>query len=146
MPNILHRVGIQSSAEKVYNAISSPNGLSNWWLVGTRGEKRVGGMLHFSPRGGGFKMKITGLRPGKCVKWKCVEGPKEWVGTEICFDLKHKEKQTFVLFTHAKWKKESEFMHHCSTKWATFLLSLKYLLEREEGRPHPFDVKISIGD
>ncbi|MFI5390842.1 MAG: SRPBCC domain-containing protein [Bacteriovoracales bacterium] len=146
MPNILHRVGIHISPEKVYKAISSPDGLSNWWLTGTIGENRVGGILHFSPKGGSFKMKITDLKPRKRVKWKCVEGPKEWVGTEICYDLKYKDKQTFVLFTHAKWKKESEFMHHCSTKWATFLLSLKYLLERDEGRPHPFDVKISIDD
>jgi hypothetical protein len=39
-----------------------------------------------------------------------------------------------------------EFMHHCSTKWATFLLSLKDWLERAEGRPAPYDVKIHAGD
>ncbi|HYL91584.1 MAG TPA: SRPBCC domain-containing protein, partial [Alphaproteobacteria bacterium] len=74
------------------------------------------------------------------------EGPKEWVGTEITFRLVHKDGQTFVLFTHANWKEVIEFMHHCSTKWATFLLSLKNLLERDEGRPLPFDVKIHVGD
>jgi len=35
---------------------------------------------------------------------------------------------------------------HCSTKWATFLLSLKDWLERDEGRPVPYDVKIHVGD
>ena len=28
-------------------------------------------------------------------------------------------------------------MHHCGTKWAVFLMSLKNWIEREEGRPHP---------
>jgi len=35
-----------------------------------------------------------------------------------------------------------EFMHHCSTKWAVFLMSLKSLLETGKGAPAPDDVKI----
>jgi len=35
-------------------------------------------------------------------------------------------------------------MHHCSTKWATFLLSLKDYVERGEGRPEPRDTKIAV--
>jgi hypothetical protein len=33
-----------------------------------------------------------------------------------------------------------------STKWAVFLLSLRDWLERGEGRPDPYDVKIHVGD
>ena len=39
-----------------------------------------------------------------------------------------------------------EFMHHCSTKWAVFLLGLRNWVERGEGRPHPQDVKNHPGD
>jgi hypothetical protein len=35
-------------------------------------------------------------------------------------------------------------MHHCSTKWATFLLSLKDYVEQGEGRPEPRDTKIAV--
>jgi hypothetical protein len=31
------------------------------------------------------------------------------------------------VFKHANWKEPVEFMHHCSTKWATFLLNLRDL-------------------
>jgi hypothetical protein len=51
-----------------------------------------------------------------------------------------------VLFTHAGWREPVEFMHHCSTKWAVFLLSLKDWIERSEGRPHPYDIKLHPGD
>ena len=68
------------------------------------------------------------------------------VGTDLTFQLKAKKDETVLLFTHAKWKKPTEFMYHCSTKWATFLLSLKNWLERDEGRPAPYDVKIGVGD
>jgi hypothetical protein len=54
------------------------------------------------------------------------------------------ERGADLLFTHAKWKEPVEFMHHCSTKWATFLLSLRDLLEKSEGRPLPRDLKIDV--
>jgi hypothetical protein len=33
-------------------------------------------------------------------------------------------------------------MHHCSTKWGVFLMSLKSLLETGKGAPAPNDIKI----
>ena len=37
-------------------------------------------------------------------------------------------------------------MHHCSTKWATFLMSLKSLVETGTGAPSPHDVHIAYPD
>ena len=91
-------------------------------------------------------MKVVEALPGRLVRWQCVGGPEEWVGTEVRFDLSWKEGQTFILFKHANWKAPVEFMHHCSTKWATFLLSLRDLLEAANGHPVPHDLKIHVGD
>jgi hypothetical protein len=33
-------------------------------------------------------------------------------------------------------------MHHCSTKWGVFLISLKLLLETGKGAAHPNDIKL----
>jgi uncharacterized protein YndB with AHSA1/START domain len=142
MADIRHRVGIKAAPGKVYEAISTIDGLRHWWIAETAGETKRGGVILF----GFTDMKVVTLRRNKLVKWKCVRGPKEWVGTDITFELKYKDNQTFVIFTHANWKKPVEFMHHCSTKWATFLLSMKDWLERSEGRPVPYDVKIHVGD
>jgi hypothetical protein len=51
-----------------------------------------------------------------------------------------------VLFEHRGWKEPSEFMHRCSTKWATFLMSCKQLLENGKDAPYPEDVHISESD
>jgi hypothetical protein len=69
-------------------------------------------------------MKGTESKPGEVVKWQCVGGPEEWVGTEVTFRLKRKDGHAVVLFTHALWREPVEFMHHCSTKWAVFMLRL----------------------
>jgi len=142
MPDILHRVGIKSTPKKVFEAISTVEGLSHWWITDTSGDARQGGIILF----GFADMKVMESKSNKLVKWKCVRGPKEWVGTELTFQLKPKQGQTFVLFRHSNWKGPVEFMYHCSTKWAVFLLSLKDWLEREEGRPYPYDIKIHVGD
>ena len=49
---------------------------------------------------------------------------------------------TVVLFAQRGWKEPVEFMHFCSTKWATYLLSLKSLCETGTGTPYPDDVNI----
>ena len=32
-------------------------------------------------------MWVAGLVPGEPVVWECVDGPGEWVGTTITFDI-----------------------------------------------------------
>ena len=59
------------------------------------------------------------------------------------WDLRQDGDYTIVLFKHEGWREPVEFMHHCSTKWGTFLMSLKQLLETGEGAPDPRDVQIS---
>ena len=83
------------------------------------------------------------LSPPKRVVWATVEEPDEWVGTTVSFDIEQDGDFTIILFEHRGWKEPSEFMHHCSTKWATFLMSLKELLETGTGAPSPRDLAIS---
>jgi uncharacterized protein YndB with AHSA1/START domain len=142
MPDILHRIGIKAAPAKVFAALTTIDGLRHWWTTETKGNARAGGTIDF----GFCRMKVAEARRGRCVRWKCTGGPGEWMGTEVTFQLKPRAGQTFVLFTHAGWKRPVEFMHHCSTKWAVFLLSLRDWLERGGGRPAPYDLKIHVGD
>jgi len=148
MVDILHRVGIKSSVDEVYKALATREGLAAWWTNNTQGESKVGGELRFrfSAGGsdiGGFDMKVLELYPAKTVLWQVVDGPAEWIGTKVNFDLKQAGDYAIVLFKHQGWKEPVEFMHHCSTKWATYLLSLKSLVEIGKGAPNPNDPRIS---
>ena len=143
MADILHKVGIKSSSpDDVYGALATVEGLSGWWTRDTRGESKVGGVMQFRFGTGGFDMKVRELGPAKRVLWQVIDGPEEWVGTKISFDLKQNDDWTIVLFKHEVWKEPVEFMHHCSTKWAVFLLSLKSLLETGKGAPWPNEIKL----
>jgi Activator of Hsp90 ATPase homolog 1-like protein len=151
MVDILHRVGIKAPADEVFKALTTREGLAGWWTNDTQADTQVGGSLQFrfSADGselGGFDMKVLELQPAKRVLWQVVGGPEEWIGTTIRWDLGQDGEYCIVLFKHQGWKEPVEFMHHCSTKWASYLMSLKALAETGKGAPNPNDVRIHIRD
>ena len=143
MPDILHRIGIKSlSLDDAYKALTTLEGLSAWW-TNTQGESKVGGVLQFRFGADGFfDMKVLELHPAKRVLWEVIDGPEEWIGTKISWELKQEGDYTIILFKHQGWKEPVESMHHCSTKWGVFMMSLKSLLETGKGAPYPNDIKI----
>lgn len=148
MADIIHRIGIRAPATKVYEALSSVAGLAGWWTEHAEGDARVGGRIDFHFRRqtgeliGQMAMEVRALTPGTEVRWRCVDGPAEWIGTDITFELSQQDGQTIVLFGHRNWREAIEFTSHCSMKWATFLLSLRELVETGRGKPSPHDLKI----
>ena len=144
MLDILHRVGLRTaSPEKVYDALTTVDGLAAWWTDDTTGSSEVGGVLEFRFPVGGFDMEVLDRRAPEHVAWKVVGGPEEWIGTTVEWDLRQDGEWTVVLFGHRGWAQPGEFMHHCSTKWGSFLLSLKAMVETGVGAPAPNDVRIS---
>jgi uncharacterized protein YndB with AHSA1/START domain len=143
MPDILHRVAVKSSPNDAYKALATQEGLADWWTADTKGDFGVGGVIvfRFGDRGH-IDMKVLELQPGRRVAWEVVGGPAEWIGSKVGFDLAPEDDFTVVRFKHQGWKEPSEFMHHCSTKWATFLMSLKSLVETGRGAAYPNDVRI----
>ena len=148
MADIIHRIGIKSPAAKVYKALSTLKGLANWWTEEVDGDERVGGKIEFRFRTkageelGKMVMEVQELNPDKNVQWRCVEGPDEWVDTNITFQLSQVDDQTIIIFGHRNWREAVEFMAHCSMKWAVFLLSLREYVETGKGKPSPNDLKI----
>lgn len=148
MVDILHRIGIKSSVDAVYRALTTRTGLAAWWTGNTQGDAAAGGALSFRFSAGdveigGFDMRVLELEPDRSVLWQVVDGPAEWIGTRIRFDLQQSGDHAIVLFKHLGWKEPVEFMHHCSTKWAIYLISLKSLVETGKGTPNPHDPHIS---
>ena len=145
--DILHRVGVKtSSPDEVYDALTTVDGLAGWWTDDTTGDAAVGGVIEFRFPPGGFDMEVVDQRPAERVTWKVVDGPEEWVGTTVDWRLRRDGDYTVVLFSHQGWREPVEFMHHCSTKWATYLMSLKSLVETGEGAPAPRDVHVAFPD
>lgn len=147
MIDIIHRIGIRAPVADVYQAIASIDGVAGWWTRETTGEAKIGGVIHvrFRDRGvlkGEMDLEVVEQKPGEEVRWRVTAGPPEWIGTDVTFSLSQQEEYTVLLFGHRNWREAVEFTAHCSMKWATFLLSLRQLVENGEGSPSPDDLKI----
>ena len=143
MNAINHRVGIKASPEKIYELLTTDNGLSKWWTNDVSGAAEVGSIIEFRFGGGGPDFMVSELIPNELVRWKHSGSmPEAWMGTEILFKVIKEDEQTFVNFSHSDWKESTDFMAHCSMKWAVFMLSLKDVAETGKGRPFPDDIQI----
>jgi Activator of Hsp90 ATPase homolog 1-like protein len=143
MEEIRHRVGIQAARAEVLAKLTTIEGLASWWTRDVVGDPGVGGELQFFFGGpeASFVAAVVEVT-GERVVWRGVAGPAEWVDGLITFDLEENGDETVLKFTQS-WREPVDFMFHCSTKWAFFLLGLKASLEGGNGTPFPGELQIS---
>ena len=136
MAEIIHLFTINSTKEKVYEAITTQEGLSNWWTEDTIAKPEVDSVAEFR-FGDRYlnKMRVTNLVENQLVEWECIEGDKEWIGTTFLFDLEEKDSTTILRFSHNNWKEETDFFASCNFNWGYYLNSLKQYCETGEGTP-----------
>jgi uncharacterized protein YndB with AHSA1/START domain len=142
MASINHKIGVNTGVESVLETLTTPEGLSKWWTREVGGGFGVGEVIEFRFNGNGPDMKVIKIANNH-VEWKCIAGPEEWINTHIIFRVEETDEEVLIYFSHEGWASISEFHHHCSMKWAVFLLSLKNYLEEGEGQPFPNDVHIN---
>jgi uncharacterized protein YndB with AHSA1/START domain len=148
MYEIRHRIGVEAPVQEVYDAIATAEGTRRWWTedVTLTGGPGVGGELTFGFGGDRIvTMVLTELAPPTKIVWRCTAGPAEWIGGTFTFELKgdDTDAETVVLFTNSGWREPVEFMHHCSTAWAYYLLSLKHDVGGGKGTPWPGNEPVS---
>ena len=88
-------------------------------------------------------MKVLDLRPAERVLWQVVEGPAEWIGTKVSFDLKQEGEYSIVLFKHRAGRSRWSSCTTAARSGRSYLMSLKALVETGKGAASPDDVQIS---
>ena len=142
MTDIVHRININASSEKVFQAVSTVDGLKGWWTSHVEGQSQEGKQLTFRFPDSGPVMEVLELTPNEFVKWKCVDGVDDWKNTIITFELEDQEGKTDLFFAQSGWEEQSSFFALCNTKWAVFMLSLKEFCESGQGRPFPNNIPV----
>jgi uncharacterized protein YndB with AHSA1/START domain len=138
---------IDIPTQKVYDAITTKKGLTNWWTEEVEIFLHIGGIatFHFG-EDTHMVMKIAKLVPNKEVVWKCVEQHSpgsdlqeinEWVGTTIRFSIADDTNGNVKLsFTHEGLTSELVCYENCKNEWDAVLDSLEKYLKTGNGKPH----------
>lgn len=160
MPDIHQEVVIHAPRDAVYSALTTEPGLSSWWTSGVTTSGVEGSVARFPFGESYFKeMRILQLQTPSLVRWRCVAGADEWVGTDLCFRLDQGDRTsllqahpeaagqigeqpgfsdgTILDFTHSGWRSDTPMFAECSYTWGQFLRSLKLFCETGVGRPSP---------
>jgi uncharacterized protein YndB with AHSA1/START domain len=142
MADIAHKITINAPRDQVFRALTTLDGLAGWWTSTVGGESALGKVLEFRFGEHASHMRVNDLDADRRVVWECTRSAPDWVGTQLTFDLSEEAGRTSLRFGHRGWQEAGDFFAHCSTKWATFLLSLRDYVETGAGRPFPRDVAI----
>ena len=138
MDKILHTVDISASPDVVFEALTSQEGLANWWTtqvqtgVGDSDDEIQFRMVEgFNPR-----MQVTVSEPGHLIRWRCVDGVDDWADDSFEFRLEERDGATVLFFTqHYTEEVDDETYGRYNFNWGFYLQSLCTYCEKGRGLP-----------
>ena len=137
MADILHDFPIRSPIARVFEAVSTPAGLDQWWTQRATGTPRPGAeyQLGFGPAYD-WRAEVSKCEPHHEFELRVVAADAEWLGTRVGFVLREEHAATQVRFYHAGWPGRSAHFRVSSFCWAMYLRILRRFLEVGETVPY----------
>ncbi|NKI33291.1 SRPBCC family protein [Croceivirga thetidis] len=135
---IYHDVLIKASTNEVFDAITLPEKLINWWPSKCAGKPRIGETYNFFfTEEYNWFGKVESIAENKSFHIKMTDADADWNPTTFGFDLSEQENGTMLNFSHKNWPKNNHHFRRSSYCWAILLKGLKSFLE--EGLIIPFE-------
>ncbi|HRX28615.1 MAG TPA: SRPBCC domain-containing protein [Saprospiraceae bacterium] len=130
---IFHSLDIRSSASKVYEAITDPKHLVNWWPLKCSGVPIVGQAynFYFSSEYDWYGMVIL-ANESEAFHIKMMDSDEDWKPTSFGFDLVDDGVKVQVDFWHTGWQDCNRHFKVTSFCWAVLLNGLKNYVEKGE--------------
>ncbi len=137
MADIYHDFYIGVPAERVFQALSNPAGLEQWWTKRSSGEMKEGGIyeLWFGPEYD-WRGRVTRWIPNSDFELELFQADKDWNGTRVGFHMEEHNGSTTVRFHHTGWLEMNEHYRISCFCWAMYLRILRRHLEHGETVPY----------
>ena len=137
MPDIFHDVPIKASAERVFRAVTTPEGLDTWWTKHATGTPRVGAeyTLGFGP-GYDWRATVTRCVPTSEFELLMTEAHPDWQNTCVSIRIEDRDGRTLVRFSHCGWPSANDHYRLSCNCWALYLRILRRSLEHGESVPY----------
>jgi uncharacterized protein YndB with AHSA1/START domain len=135
--NIYQDFPIRGSIDAVFHAISTPEGLDQWWTLRAAGQPRLGAEyeLWFGPEHD-WRATVTGCEPGVAFELKMGRSDDDWKGTMIGFELEQRSETVWTRFYHRGWPSANEHFRISTHCWAMYLRVLRRFIEHGETVPY----------
>ena len=136
--SIYHDFVIHASAKAVFDAITQPKHLNNWWPLTSSGTPEVGEVYNFNFTDAyNWYGKVTVCKNDTSFHIKMTDADPDWNPTTFGFDLKEDNHSVAVQFSHTRWPVCNHHFKRSSFCWAMLLNGLKNYVEK--GTIIPFE-------
>ena len=139
MPDILNDFPIKAPIGDVFRAVTSPQGLDEWWTKRSKGTPLLGSEyeLWFGPEYD-WRARVTKYSPPSVFELEMVGAGADWFGTRIGFELERAGAATQVRFYHHHlgWPEANEHYRISCHCWPMYLRILRRHLEHGESVPY----------
>jgi len=134
--DIVHSIDIETTPDRLYEAITKKAWLAGWWTPESNAEPKVGALneFRFGPETT-LMFRVAELEPARHVAWSSVQGPPDWKGTHVTFDITPKGDAVNLRFSHTGFAADYELFATFNYLWAQNIRSLKLFLETGTGEP-----------
>lgn len=130
MPDIIHLFPVNASPAKVYDTVSSPEGLDQWWTLKSEGRpsRNADYHLYFS-EAYSWRAIVAEAKAPNCFELKLTQAEDDWLGSRVRFDIEPKDNMSLVSFRHIGWREENEHFRTSCYCWAMYLRIMKRYIE-----------------
>jgi len=137
MPDIFHDFPIKAPIDRVFRAVSTPEGLDTWWTKRSAGTAQEGTEyeLWFAPEYD-WRAKVTRCVPDSEFEVEMTTADSDWTGSKVGFRLEPRDTFTWVRFHHTGWPTPNEHYRISNNCWAMYLRILRRSLEHGESVPY----------
>ena len=137
MADIYHSFPITASAPKVFEGMTTPQGLDAWWTLRAAGHPAEGAeyALYFGEKYD-WRAVVTRSVPGREFELRMTRSGPDWAGTRVGFQLIDKNGFVQVRFHHLGWPEANEHFRTSSYCWAMYLRLLRRYVESGELVPY----------
>ena len=137
MPDIFHDFPIKAPIDRVFRAVTTPEGLDTWWTKRSTGtpQKDREYELDFGP-GYKWRARVTRCLPNAEFEIEMVDADSDWMGTRVGIRLEPRDAGTWLRFSHIGWPSLNDHYRISCYCWAAYLRVLRRSLEHGESVPY----------
>lgn len=137
MKTILHAVHVHASPARVYEALTTREGLAGWWSTKVELDEGQGDVIRFTFHGDFHpQMKQTTLERDRKVRWQCVGGHPNWQDNTFSFTIEPRKSEALLTFVQEYARELADETYGVyNFNWGYYLNSLKLWCETGRGAP-----------
>jgi uncharacterized protein YndB with AHSA1/START domain len=143
MKSIHHVVDVDAAPERLWWALTEPDGLAGWWSTRVEVPKLEVGAITRWTFAGDFNpdMELVGFEQGSAVTWRCVGGHQPWSNSTFRFEWGSLDTDRTRLRFWQEYAVELDDDAYgvYNFNWGYYLESLRLLCA--EGAGKPFDAR-----